>query len=154
MISLIEDTRQKKDKHALKNRIWESEGVHVVRCALPFGDYMAVPKVVVDTKQDILEIAGNLCGCASEKRRVREEIKKANDAGCKLIFLIEDKRFHEIDDLYGRKFRLHNGQTIPGDQLAVAMTVMQERYQCEFWFSDPKESARVIRELLEDGYGK
>ena len=153
MISLIEDTRQKKDKHALKNRIWESEGVHVVRCALPFGDYFPVPKVAVDTKQDILEIAGNLCGAAAEKKRVREEIKKANEAGCKLIFLIEDKRYSEIEDLYGKKFRLHNGQTIPGDQLATAMLVMQERYQCEFWFSDPKESARVIRELLEDGYG-
>ena len=154
MNCILVDSRQKKGKHDLKHEQMMSAGINLIRCALPWGDYIAAPRVAVDTKQDILEIAGNLCGCASEKRRVREEIKKANDAGCKLIFLIEDKRFHEIDDLYGRNFRLHNGQTIPGDQLAVAMTVMQERYQCEFWFSDPKESARVIRELLEDGYGK
>ena len=81
MNCILVDSRQKKGKHDLKHEQMMSAGINLIRCALPWGDYIAAPRVAVDTKQDILEIAGNLCGCASEKRRVREEIKKANDGG-------------------------------------------------------------------------
>ena len=149
MKTIIEDTRQKKDKHALKNEFWASDGVNVIRSGLPFGDYWPVPSVAVDTKQDIAEIAMNLCGSSSETRRVREEVKKARDAGTKLIFLIEDGRYESISDLYGTKVWLHNGRTIPGDQLATSMHIMEKRYGCEFWFCSPDDAGRIIEELLE-----
>lgn len=148
MISIIEDTRQKTDKHQAKHEYWSENGVNVIRSALPFGDYVLAPKIAIDTKQDITEIGVNMCGAAREKKRFAEECKKAKESGCKLIFLIEDARFDVIDDLYGKQIYLHNGQVIPGDQLATAMHTMSGRYGCEFMFCNPRESARVIMELF------
>lgn len=148
MKTIIEDTRQKRDKHALKNEFWASHEVNVIRSGLPFGDYWRAPTVAVDTKQDIAEMAMNLCGSAAETKRVREEVKKAKDAGTKLIFLIEDSRYSEISDLYGEKIWLHNGRVIPGDQLATAMHINEQRYGCEFWFCSPEDAGRVVEDIL------
>ena len=154
MLAIIEDTRQKADKHEKKHQFWADIGVTYMRSALPFGDYAPVPKVAVDTKQDITEIGANMCGNGREKHRFAAECKKAKDLGCKLIFLIEDKRFADINDLYGKQIHLHNGMTIPGDQLATAMHTMSGRYGCQFMFCDPSESGEVIIKLLEANDGK
>lgn len=92
----------------------------------------------------------NMCGSGREKHRFAEECKKAREAGCKLIFLIEDKKYTSINDLYGKSVYLFNGQTIPGDQLATAMHTMSNRYGCEFRFCPPEEAGRIIAELLEE----
>ena len=150
MTTIIEDTRQKAEKHEIKHRYWESNGIGLVRSALPFGDYITAPKRAVDTKADIHEIAGNMCGNAREKKRFAEECKSAHGAGTKLIFLIEDKNYSNIEDLYGKQIYIHNGMIIPGDQLATAMFTMQGRYNCEFVFCDPKDAGQKIMELLDD----
>ena len=149
MTSIIEDTRQKENKHAAKHKYWNEAHVDVIRSALKFGDYIKVPKVAVDTKENIQEIGGNMCGNAKEKKRFAEECKRSRDFGCKLIFLIEDSRYKEITDLYETEIYLHNGMVIPGEQLATAMFTMQERYGCRFMFCDPKDAGRIIVELLE-----
>lgn len=146
---LVEDTRQKADKHENKHTYWNQTGTEWLRSALPFGDYWPVPKVAIDTKQDISEVVANMCGAGKEKSRFRNECKKAKAAGCKLIFLIEDKRYNVPEDLIGKKIYLHNGQIISGDQAFMAMKMHEERYGVEFWFCDPMESGRVIEELLE-----
>ena len=149
-VTIIEDTKQKASKHEVKHKYFELNNIPLVRCALPFGDYAAAPRIAVDTKQDVSEIALNMCSSAKEKTRFRNECVRAKDAGCKLIFLIEDARFDDISSLYGKQIFLHNGQVISGDQLATAMHVMQERYECEFWFCRPEEAGRIIVELLEN----
>lgn len=149
MQTIIEDTKQKIGKHETKHKYWNEHGVHFIRSGLPFGDYIPAPKIAVDTKQDISEIGMNMCGAGREKHRFMEECKEAKNCGCKLFFLIEDKRYQCIEDLFGKQIFLHSGQVIPGDQLATAMFTMSFRYGCEFWFCDPKESARIIMELLE-----
>lgn len=154
MLAIIEDTRQKADKHEAKHNFWADVGVNYMRSALAFGDYIKAPEVAVDTKQDICEIGMNMCGNAKEKHRFAAECKKAQEFGCKLYFLIEDKRFTEIGDLYGKQIHLHNGMTVPGDQLATAMHTMSGRYGCEFMFCDPNESGRKIIELLESKNGE
>ena len=154
MLAIIEDTRQKADKHEKKHQFWSEVGVGYMRSALAFGDYIKAPEVAVDTKQDITEIGMNMCGNGREKHRFAAECRKAKEYGCKLFFLIEDNRFKTIDDLYGKQIHLHNGMTIPGDQLATAMHTMSGRYGCEFVFCDPNESGKVIIKLLEANYGK
>ena len=155
MLAIIEDTRQKAEKHVNKHQYWDSADVKYIRCALPFGDYAPVPKVVVDTKQDVYEICINLCaGTVSERMRFINEIKKTNNHGSCIIFLIEDRRFKTISDLYGKQINCHNGRTIPGDQLATAMHTMSGRYGCEFMFCDPRESGQKIIELLESKNGE
>ena len=148
---IVEDTRQKSGMHENKHEYWKDTGTDWIRSGLPFGDYWPTPKVAVDTKQDIQEVTANMCGSSRSKARFREECKKARDAGCKLIFLIEDRDFTAPEDLMTTAVPLRNGQTIPGDQVYMAMRMHEERYGCEFWFCDPEESGRVIQELLEDG---
>lgn len=148
---IVEDTRNKTGKHENKHDYWNRTGTEWIRSALPFGDYWKAPRIAVDTKQDIQEITANMCGAAREKKRFREECKKAQAAGCKLVFLIEDKRYHVPEDLLGKRVYILNGQTIPGDQVCMAMRMHEERYGCEFWFCDPAESGRVIEEILKDG---
>ena len=148
---LIEDTRQKSGKHGNKKEYWKKAGDKIIRCKLPFGDYSLPPKVAVDTKQNILEIATNMCGSANEKRRFREECKLARDAGCRLIFLIECRSVKLPEDLIGKKIRLISGKTIPGEQLALAMRTMENRYGCSFEFCDPENSGKKIIELLGGG---
>lgn len=147
-ITIIEDSRNKVGKHELKRKYWDENGTGLIRSALPFGDYIKAPPIAIDTKQDATEIGQNMCGPMAEKKRFAAECKKAKDAGCKLIFLIEDSRFSCIDDLYGKQIFMHSGRFLSGDQLATAMHVMNGRYGCEFMFCNPKDSARIIEELL------
>lgn len=149
-MDILEDSRQKKDKHALKNEFWTSEGDTVTRCKLPWGDYCKPPTASVDTKADVVEICQNMCGSMKEKRRFAEEVKGARDAGCRLVFLIEDRRYQDVSDLYGEKIYLHNGQIIKGDQLATAMQTMAARYGCEFEFCAPEDAGRRIKEILSE----
>lgn len=148
---IIEDTRNKDGKHQRKHDYWNEAGVDWLRSALPFGDYCAAPKVAVDTKQDIQEVVANMCGAGKEKARFRRECEKAQAAGCRLIFLIEDRRYSDPKDLIGGQIYIHNGQIIPGDQAYLAMMMHQERYGCEFRFCDPADSGRIIVEILEGG---
>ena len=149
MVAIIEDTRQKAEKHAQKHETWRDDGDVVIRCKLPYGDYIKAPEVSVDTKQDIMEIAVNMCGNGREKKRFREECKLAKAAGARLIFLIEDDRISDISDLYGRSIWIPPGKTIPGDQLAQAMHTMSERYGCKFEFCRPEDAGRRVKELLD-----
>jgi len=148
---IIEDTRQKVQNHALKNEYFKSVNLPVMRSKLPYGDYALAPRVSVDTKQNLQEIAQNMCGSAKEKSRFREECILAKRAEAKLIILIEDGRISGVTDLFGKKIRLSTGKIIPGDQLARAMSVMRERYGVQFEFCSPEETGKRIVELLKDG---
>ena len=148
---LIEDTRQQANKHKIKHDSFEAAGDILYRSKLIVGDYALPPSIAVDTKQDVKEIASNMCGSIKDKQRFTRECKKANEIGCKLIFLIEDKHYQTIDDLYGKKVYMMSGVTIPGDQLALAMITMANRYGVEFRFCKPEDSAEIIKEILNTG---
>jgi len=148
---IIEDSRQKLGHHEEKRQYFLNNDVIVVRQKMKWGDYGLYPSVVVDTKQDIIEIAQNLCGNVSERTRFAEEMKGAKLAGIKLVFLIEDKRFNEISDLYETKMKLHSGKVIRGEQLATAISICEARYGCEFQFCSPDEAGHRIIEILEGG---
>lgn len=148
---IIEDTRQKINKHAKKNADLFEMGVRVIRCKLPVGDYAVFPSVSVDTKENISEIAANLCGSSKERKRFTRECKMAKDLGCKLYVLIEDNHYKAISDLFGKTIWLMQGRLIPGTQLAQAMEIMQERYGVKFLFCSPDNSAEWIQYLLAKG---
>lgn len=147
---ILEDSRQKVGKHKTKHYVWSKSGDHVIRCKLPFGDYCLPPIVSVDTKASLMEIASNMCGAPKEKARFREECKAAHDSGCKLYFLIESNK-SGIDDLMGMTIKMGSGKFVPGDQLAIAMHTMEERYGCVFIFTTKENSANVIKEILRKG---
>ena len=145
---LIEDSNNKPGKHEQKRKWWLSQGEDVRRYRLPYGDYALPPKISVDTKASLHEIATNLCGSIKEQARVREECKLARDCGAVLVFLIEVGKYKTSADLIGQDVHLKNGKTIPGVQLHRAMEIMAARYGCRFEFCPPSKSAERILEIL------
>lgn len=151
MAVIIEDSRQKRGKHEEKRMYFENQGHIVVRQQMKWGDYGLYPSVVVDTKQDIIEIAQNLCGSVAERNRFTKEMKTAWTNGITIVFLIEDSRFSRQSDLYDVEMKLHSGKIVRGEQLATAMWICEARYGCRFEFCSPDEAGYRIIEILEGG---
>lgn len=152
-MTILEDTRQKPGKHDIKAKTFQSAGVGVYRCKLPFGDYAPVPPVSIDTKRNIDEIAGNICG--KEHARFIRECKAARDAGCKLIILVEnDYGIDSIESvhLWQNPRSVYSPKCVQGARLQKAMETISERYGVEFRFCKPEESGEIIMEVLKQ-YG-
>ena len=145
-----EDTRQKNDKHNIKHEAFASMSIHLVRCKLPYGDYAPVPPVSVDTKENMDEIANNICG--KEHQRFINECKAARDAGCKLIILVENTvGISDISQVHIWKNprSCYSPNCVQGPRLQKAMETISERYGVQFLFCTPDESARKIMEILQ-----
>ena len=197
---LIEDKGQKEGQHILKNRYFDCHGIEVLRAPLPVGDYViATDKVLdvirrksarrmevkkmdflgsydvsVDTKRDMQEIVGNICGKAHP--RFRDECILAQNNGIKLFVLVENTDgVKTIEDVfkwqnprmhrYNKIAYMHNASkwlNVPlpkakptsGAVLAKAMLTMQLKYGVEFVFCRPEKAGEKVIELLggsEDG---
>lgn len=191
---LIEDKGQKEGQHILKNRYFENNEIEVLRAPLPVGDYiiaddkvsdvihrkskrnMEVKKmdflgtyaVAVDTKKDMQEIIGNICG--KSHPRFRDECILAQNNGIKLYVLIENadgvksvedvfkwrnprlERYNRIKYMQscGKWLNASISITPPtsGKTLAKSMLTMQLKYGVEFVFCRPEEAGKKIIELL------
>lgn len=177
-VTIYEDTRQQiqpVDKHAIKHAWWKSHDVEVIRKKLDVGDYMmeGVDDVSVDTKRTVDEIAMNIGG--KNHRRFREECKRAQAAGIRLVVLIENiHEYEEIRDLNrwtnghckmcrwryergcnphkpGKCIKHNTNKPIQGPRLAKAMSTMQKRYGVEFQFCHPRECGDRILSILSGG---
>lgn len=146
---IIEDSRQKEGKHDIKHDWFAGHGISLIRCKLPFGDYAIVPAVSIDTKEDMNEIADNITG--KQHKRFINECKAARDAGCKLIFLIENTAgITDVSEVHTwiNPRVVYSPRCVQGPRLQKAMETISERYGCEFRFCRPEESAQIIMELL------
>ena len=166
---ILEDTRQQYQKHDLKHKWFEEHGIEIRRTKLWVGDYTlpANQSICVDSKQSISEIESNICG--PQHDRFRAECIRAQEAGIKLIVLVENKpekidrtgewnpMIHTLEDLHKwrnpRLFIWERGkQKYPkatrGITLQKACISMQSRYNVTFLFCSPEDSARMILELL------
>ena len=147
---ILEDTRQKDGKHMTKHFGFESLGADLLRCKLPFGDYALPPRVSVDTKENLVEIAGNLCGSMKERNRFIRECTAARAAGCQLVIMVETEHEGSLLDL--GEIRLASGKVVTGLQLHRAMTAVSGRYGVRFVLVRPEDAAReIVRILTEDG---
>lgn len=192
---LIEDKGQKEGQHILKNSYFENNEIEVLRAPLPVGDYivaddkvsdvihrkakrnMEVKKmdflgtytVAVDTKKDMQEIIGNICG--KSHPRFRDECILAQNNGIKLYVLIENADgVKSVEDVFKwRNPRLERynrikymqscgkwlNASIPitpptsGKTLAKSMLTMQLKYGVEFVFCRPEEAGEKVIALLK-----
>lgn len=162
MPSIIEDSRNKIGHHRLKNEYWEAEEVGVFRCALAVGDYARPPRVSVDTKADIYELAMDI---DQEHERFRNEMIRAREMGTLLVILVENgdgvtdlpglAAWSEPDAHFAARRQKSKGKVkrrVDGSRLAKACATMQSRYGCRFEFCAPEEAGRRVLELL-DGEG-
>ena len=152
-MTLIEDTRNQKGKHEIKHAAWAQMGDTLVRCALPCGDYALPPKVAVDTKANMAEIANNV-GVPSDHKRFRRELQRAQDMGTHLYVLIEnDEGIKCVEDVarWVNPRLEWSPKAIDGKRLCRAMLTMQERYGVTFLFCKPSDAAKTINKILERG---
>ena len=151
MLTIIEDSRQKKGMHELKHSHFEQMGVRIVRNMLPFGDYARAPEISVDTKANMEEIASNI---GTDHQRFKRECIAAKEAGCQLIILVENTQgITSVDEVHEwiNPEAIFRPRAITGDRLEKAMKTMSERYGVRFEFCNPEEAAEKIIELLGVG---
>ena len=111
---LISDKAQQAGKHTEKEQYWKSIGIEVMNSPLPCGDYIVATdkvldvisrkekrgisvkkmdflgtyNVTVDTKKDIQELVGDICG--KQHARFRDECILAQNNGIKLYVLVQN----------------------------------------------------------------
>ena len=191
---LIEDKAQKADLHTKKNKWWAANGIEVERYPLPVGDYIMVNdkvadvierkkkrdmdvkkmdflgtyKVTVDTKKDIQELIGDICG--KQHERFRDECILAQNNGIQLYILVENESItiNERKGIYSpfidsldnlnryvnpRLFIWQKGkQKYPnatkGITLKKACYTMSQKYGVKFIFCHEREAGEKVIELL------
>lgn len=151
---ILTDTRQQKESHILKE--FDKQKILHIRTTLPSADYMALRydeekgiyldySILIDTKKDIEEIAGNLCNTSSHER-VKREIFKGQELGAKqFIFLINCGKVKSIKDL--EKWTSKRTQ-VKGSILIKILKTMKKRYNVDFIFVPKKDMGKKIIELL------
>jgi len=195
---ILEDVGQQANKHKLKHDYFAEKGIERRIVPLPVGDYVAANaialdvmirkrdrgqdvrkidflgsyKVAVDTKKDIQELVGNICG--KEHARFRDELILAQNNGIKLYILVANEGdIKSIDDL----FRWHNPRldimknsddcigfwrtgkpkyrktrkyptATKGVTLAKACLTMEKKYNVSFVFCSNSEQGKRVLELL------
>ena len=144
-----EDTRQQAGKHDIKHKWFEGHGVHLLRSKIPFGDYCLPPAVSIDTKENMDEIANNICG--KTHKRFINECKAAKEAGCQLIILVENELgisdISQVHEWQNPRV-IYSPNCVQGERLQRAMQTISERYGVRFEFCRPSDSAEKILEIL------
>lgn len=190
-ITIVEDKGQQAGKHVIKHQWFNSHDVEWLQAPLPVGDYILYTeavadvirrktkravavkkmdfvgsyKVTVDTKRDIQEIIGNICG--KQHGRFRDECQFAQDNGIRLYVLIENednvKSFADLERWENPRTKIQQWITTSsgqrkkvlkypdatrGETLAKAMRTMEEKYGVVFKFTTPERAGEEILKLL------
>lgn len=191
------DKAQQDGKHELKHDYFIEQGCELVFLPLPEGDYvlqderfedmineklsrnMKISKndisfsnyISVDTKRNIQEVIGNICG--KSHLRFRDECKRAMHKNVTFYVLVENTDgVKTVNDLNSwknprlnktkwittasgeRRKVLTNKDATSGETLAKAMRTMEERYGVKFLFCTPEESGKKVLELLKNMYNE
>ena len=148
---IVVDTREKPRAIVRIMKTFDMEGIEVVRRALPFGDYCDPdhPGIVIDRKQNLLEVAGNL---VQQRARFLREVERANRAGTKLIVLVEhSNRIKSLEDVikWNNPRLKVSPLAVDGPRLFRIMHAMGNRFGFEWAFCDKVHTGRRIIELLQ-----
>jgi len=141
---IIVDTREKGHKKILDH--FDKVGQDYIVSKLDAGDYMIYKNysTIIDKKDGLLEICGNLCSTSEHQRLVRE-VELAHSLGCKnFIFLIQGNIKSE-DDI--KKWKSPHTR-VRGEVLLKIMKTFKDHHDCKFLFVPRKDMGRKIIELL------
>ena len=142
---IIVDTREKGHKSILK--YFDSVGQDYIISKLDTGDYMIYKDytTIIDKKDGLLELAGNLCH-TSEHERVKREIARARDLGCvNFIFLIQDNKIKTIEDI---KNWSSPHTKVKSSTLLKVMATMSKKYGVKFIICKKADMGKKIIDLL------
>lgn len=143
---IICDTREKGNKKILE--YFEKVGQDYIVSKLESGDYMKFKDytTIVDKKDGLLELAGNLCH-TKEHERIKREVARARELGCEnFIFLIQDNKIKSQEDI---KNWSSPHTKVKGETLLKIMTTMKQKYGVRFIICEKKKMGEMIIKLLE-----
>lgn len=142
---------------------FDHQGIKYYISKLWTGDYMSLdnPRVIVDRKQNLLELCQNVC---QDHERFRRELIRAKDNGIQLIILCEHgDGIEQLEDVIfwqnpRRSYRKRvNGkwETITtnattGQTLYNILSTLNRKYGVEFRFCSKEETGKKIVEILND----
>ena len=143
---IIVDTREKKISHILKQ--FTECGEDFVIKTIDTADFYeeSNPLLRIDRKQNLNEIASNLC--TKDRERFRRECQRAKDKGIKIIFLIESSGYSTLEDV---KRWQSPFSKINGKYLFSEMRKIQIVYKHEFKFCSKANTGRTIISILRGG---
>ena len=142
---IICDTREKGNKKILEH--FDNAGQDYIISKLDAGDYMLYKDytTIIDKKDGLLELTGNLCH-TQEHERIKREIAKARDLGCQnFIFLIQDSKIKSTEDI-ANWTSPHT--KVKGETLLKIMRTMKEKYDVRFIIVPKKNMGEMIMKLL------
>lgn len=144
---IICDTREKGNKKILE--YFDKVGQDYIISKLDAGDYMLYKDytTIIDKKDGLLELAGNLCH-TKEHERIKREIARARELGCKnFIFLIQDSKIKSIEDI---KNWSSPHTKVKGETLLKIMSTMKQKYGIRFIVCEKKKMGEMIINLLNN----
>ena len=143
---IICDTREKGNKKILQH--FADVGQDYIVSKLDYGDYKLYKNnsVVIDRKDSLLELAGNLCH-TSEHQRINREIERAKKDNCKdFIFLIGENKIKTTEDI---KNWSSPHTKVRGETLLKIMNTMRQKYDVRFIIVPKKNMGEMIIKLLK-----
>lgn len=131
-------------------KTFEDLGVRYIRQKLDAADYQlrARPEIVVDRKQNLIEVASNL---VQEHDRFKRELLRAQEAGTHIVVLIEHStRIKSIEDVarWENPRLRYSPMAITGERMAKVMRTMSDKYGVEWAFCDKDHTGKKILEIL------
>lgn len=162
------DSREKAKAIKKIIKTFDEEGVKHFSSKLLVGDYMSLdnPRLIIDRKQNLQELCGNVC---QQHERFRRELIKAMEAGIQLVILVEhgtdiqcledvyfwqNPRKHEVQwkNVNGKKEKyVVSAKAVDGKQLYKSLCTMRDRYHVRFEFCEKKDTGREIIRILGKG---
>ena len=142
---IIVDTREKGHKKILE--YFNKNNIDYIVSKLDYGDYKIYKdnSVVIDRKDNLLELSGNLCHTL-EHERIKREIARAKEDGCKdFIFLISESKVKSIEDI---KNWSSPHTKVKGDTLLKIMITMKKKYGIRFIICPKNKMGEYIYKLL------
>ena len=93
---LLIDTREKPKAIEGILKTFETQGIPYTRTKLLFGDYADYnrPHIVIDRKQNVLELAKNV---TTDRARFIAELERVKAAHAHLVILVEQNRYKDRD---------------------------------------------------------
>lgn len=142
---IVIDTREKGNQSIIK--YFDEVNQDYIISKLDSADYMIYKdfSTLIDKKDSLLEICGNLCHTAEHDRVVRE-INLAYELGCKrFIFLICESKYLCLEDVKNWS-NIHS--KVKGETLYKVLDTFAKHHNVEYIFSPRKDLGKNIISLL------
>lgn len=145
----MHDTRDKAGKHKNVDSYLEDNGHKIVRSKMYVGDITLLgnQSVCIDLKKNLLEVCGNV---GQQHERFCNELRKAKEAGIKLIILVEQRGIASLSDvaLWENPRLKESPLAISGKRLHKILCCLEKKYGCEFRFCDKSDTGKIICDIL------